>query len=40
MVSGVKNPVSTKPSGSFFDIRIDDKDQHGVLIYDGVTNPI
>jgi hypothetical protein len=40
VVSGVRNPVSTQPSGSFFDVRIDDKDQHGVLMYDGVTNPI
>jgi hypothetical protein len=40
VVSGVRNPVSTRPSGSFQNARIDDKDQNKVLIYTGTTNPI
>jgi len=40
VVSGIRNPVSTQPSGSFYDVRVDDINQNGVLVYDGFTNPI
>jgi hypothetical protein len=40
VVPGVRNPVSTKPSGSFTNVTITDSGKYLVLRYNGTTNSI
>jgi len=39
-LDGVRNPVSTKPSSSFTNIVIKDKNGFIALVYNGTMNPI